>query len=198
GGLHVSGREVRRAETAQPGGGRMLSKRVVLFAVALSFLFFTVPLAVHAQQVSTGSVAGTITDPSGAVIVGADVTLTDISTKASRKLVTNADGRYFFVNIPPGTYDLTGGKTGFRSGKVSGQTVTVGLTLTLNLKLEVGVATEVVEVQASTGAELQTLNSTVGTAFSGVALDSLPSITRDTSTFVVMRSEEHTSELQSR
>jgi len=165
----------------------MLSKRVVLFAVALSFLFFTVPLAVHAQQVSTGSVAGTITDPSGAVIVGADVTLTDISTKASRKLVTNADGRYFFVNIPPGTYDLTGGKTGFRSGKVSGQTVTVGLTLTLNLKLEVGVATEVVEVQASTGAELQTLNSTVGTAFSGVALDSLPSITRDTSTFVVMQ-----------
>jgi len=165
----------------------MLSKRVVLVAVALSLLFFMAPLAVNAQQVSSGTVAGTVTDPSGAVIVGADVSLTDITTHASRKLVTNADGRYFFVNIPPGTYDLTVGKTGFRSEKVSKQEVTVGLTLTLNLKLQVGVATEVVEVQAGTGAELQTLNSTVGTAFSGVSLDSLPAFGRDASTFVTLQ-----------
>jgi len=165
----------------------MLSKRVVLLAVALTLLFFTAPMAVTAQQVSSGTVAGTITDPSGAVIVGADVTLTDVTTHAARKLATNADGRYFFVNIPPGTYDLTVGKTGFRTGKVAKQEVTVGLTLTLNLKLEVGVATEVVEVQAGVGAELQTLNSTVGTAFSGVALDSLPAIGRDVSTFAVMQ-----------
>jgi len=165
----------------------MLSKRFVLFAVALSFLFFTAPLAVHAQGVSSGTVTGTVTDPSGAVIVGADVTLTDITTHASRKLVTNADGHYFFVNIPPGTYDLTVGKTGFRSGKVAKQEVTVGLTLTLNVKLEVGVATEVVEVQAGAGAELQTLNSTVGTAFSGISLESLPSISRDATTFAMLQ-----------
>jgi len=165
----------------------MLSKRVVLVAVALSLLFFTAPLAVNAQQVSSGTVTGTVTDPSGAVIVGADVSLTDITTHGSRKLVTNADGRYFFVNIPPGTYDLVVGKSGFRSEKVSKQEVTVGITLTLNLKLQVGVATEVVEVVAGSGAELQTLNSTVGTAFTGVALDSLPSFGRDVSTFVSLQ-----------
>jgi len=132
-------------------------------------------------------VAGTVTDPSGAVIVGADVTLTDVGTHGARKLVTNADGHYFFVNIPPGIYELTVGKAGFRSEKVTKQEVTVGLTLTLNVKMAVGVATEVVEVQASSGAELQTLNSTVGTAFTGVAIDSLPSISRDVSTFAMMQ-----------
>ena len=51
----------------------MLSKRVFRVAVALSLLFFTAPLAVRAQQVSSGTVTGTVTDPSGAVIAGADV-----------------------------------------------------------------------------------------------------------------------------
>src|SRR5271170_7541960 len=97
----------------------MLSKRVALVAVALALLMIAAPLAVSAQQVSTGSVAGTITDPSGALIVGADVSLTDLSTHAARKVVTNSDGHYFFVNIPPGSYDLTVSKTGFRTGKVA-------------------------------------------------------------------------------
>ena len=165
----------------------MLSKRVVLFAVAFSLLFFTIPSAIHAQQVSTGTVTGTVTDPSGAVVAGADVTLTDTSTHAARKLASNADGHYFFVNIPPGTYELTVSKSGFRTGKVANQEVSVGITLTLNVKLELGVATEVVEVQAGAGAELQTLNATVTTSFSGVSVDSLPAIGRDVATFVTLQ-----------
>jgi len=91
----------------------MLRKRAVLLAVALSLLFFTAPLAVHAQAVSTGMVTGTITDPAGAVIAGADFTPTDVSTRAVRELVSNADGHYIFVNIPPGRYDLGVSKAGF-------------------------------------------------------------------------------------
>jgi hypothetical protein len=165
----------------------MLTQRVLLLAVALSFLFFTVPVVVHAQQVSSGTVTGTITDPSGAVIAGADVTLTDTTTRAPRKLVTNADGRYVFVNVPPGTYDLTASKTGFRTDKVAKHDVNIGETLTLNMKLEVGATSEVVEVKAESGAELQTLNSTVGQVVTGVSIESLPSITRDLSTFAVLQ-----------
>jgi len=144
-------------------------------------------MAVYAQSVSTGTVTGTVTDPTGAVLVGADVTLTDVATHGARKLVTNGEGRYFFVNIPPGTYDLTVSKSGFSTEKVSKQEVTVGLTLTLNVKMAVGAPSVVLEITANSGAELQTFNSTVGTAFTGIALDSLPSISRDVSTFVMLQ-----------
>ena len=63
----------------------MLTKRVVLFVVALACLFALTPSALFAQAASTGTVAGTVTDPSGAAVAGAAVTLVDPSTNDSRK-----------------------------------------------------------------------------------------------------------------
>ena len=144
-------------------------------------------LACSLKAHRTGTVAGTVTDPSGGAIVGATVTLTDTATSISRSDVTNENGRYFFANVVPSKYTVSVNKTGFRVSKLVDQVVTVGASLTLNLTLEIGSVAETVEVTATNGAELQTLNATVGNTVSGELLQNLPSIGRDAATFVTLQ-----------
>jgi hypothetical protein len=164
----------------------MLSKRVMLVLVALCCLFAFSPSAVMGQAASSGTVAGTVTDPSGAAVAGATVTMTDPTVTGSRTATTNDVGHFVFANVTPGTYNVTINKTGFRLAKLSDQVVAIGSALTLNVALELGSTTEVVEVTAS-GSDLQVLNATVGNTVSGDLLQSLPSIGRDSSTFVTLQ-----------
>src|ERR1700732_1467298 len=165
----------------------MSSKRVALLLAALFCLFALTPSSLFAQAASTGTVAGTVTDPSGGAIIGATVTLTDTGTNISRPGTTNESGRYFFANVVPGTYNVTVNKTGIRVSKVVNQVVNTGASLTLNVALELGSVAETVEVTVTTGAELQTLNATVGNTVSGDLLASLPSMGRDSSPFVTLQ-----------
>ncbi len=165
----------------------MSSKRVALLLAALFCLFAVTPSALFAQSASTGTVAGTVTDPSGGAIVGATVTLTDTATSIARASTTNDTGRYFFANVVPSKYTVSVSKTGFRVSKLVDQVVTVGDALTLNVVLEIGSVAETVEVTSTSGAELQTLNATVGNTVSGDLLQNLPSIGRDSSTFVTLQ-----------
>jgi hypothetical protein len=139
----------------------------------------------QAQSTSTGTIAGTITDASGAVVNGANITLTDTSTKATRTATSNEAGRYVLVNVDPGQYEMSVSKQGFSTTKTQTK-VTVGSALTLNLALEVGGQNVVVEVTAAT-TELQTMNATVGNTVTSIALDNLPSLNRDVSTFVELQ-----------
>ena len=109
-----------------------------------------------AQSTNTGTLAGTVTDATNAVVNGATVTLTDNSTKNSRYVTTNEAGRYIFVDVVPGTYDVTIEKQGFSTSKTQ-TTVTVGTAATVNMALAVGGGNVVVEVTA-VGNELQTMN----------------------------------------
>src|SRR5438270_12252787 len=126
-----------------------------------AFLFLTTCL-VWSQSTSTGTVAGQVTDPSAAVVQGAEVKLTDAATGKSKIANTNDAGRYVFSNVPLGNYDITVSKAGFAQTKVAQQTVSVGSTTTVNVAMTLGAATETVTVEAS-GAQLQTTNATVGT-----------------------------------
>src|SRR4029077_1495522 len=99
---------------------------------------------------------------------------------------TNASGRYIFVNITPGKYDMSFEKQGFSTTKAAGQEVRVGLASTVNIALQVGGTTQVVEVSGA-GIELQTMNATVGNEITGVALNSLPSLGRDVSSFITLQ-----------
>ena len=94
------------------------------------------------QAGATGSVQGTVTDPTNAIVVDAAVTLTDVATNAERTAVTNDAGRYIFPNVPPGVYDVSIAKTGFRTTKFVRQDVNVGTTLTLDAKLALGSTVE--------------------------------------------------------
>jgi Carboxypeptidase regulatory-like domain len=137
------------------------------------------------QATNAGTLAGIVTDQSGAVVNGANVTLTDTATKTSRSATTNEAGRYVFVNVDPGNYDLSATKQGFSTTKTQAQ-VTVGAAMVVNLALQVGGGNVVVEVTAA-GTELQTMNATVGNTVTAIALDNLPSLNRDVSTFVELQ-----------
>src|SRR6266404_370356 len=157
---------------------------VAMFA-ALLCLFRSCPASLHAQAASSTSIAGIVTDSSGAVVVGASVKLTDKATNTPRTNSTNDAGRYFFANVPPGDYEIAVSKTGFRITKTI-VTASVGVPLTVDLKLELGSVSETVEVTAS-NAERQTMNATVGNTVSGDLLQNLPSIGRDAATFVTLQ-----------
>ena len=155
--------------------------KLVLFLVVVLGVASVLPA--WAQSISTGTVAGSVTDPSGAVVAGATVTVTDTATNVSRTTNTNAAGRYIFVDVTPGIYNIAVSKQGFATTKAEHQEVQVGSNVTLNLALSVGGASVVVEVQGAAN-ELQMMNATVGNTITSAALDALPSIGRDVSTFV--------------
>jgi Carboxypeptidase regulatory-like domain len=157
---------------------------IVVVSVVLLLFFVSSPQSLYSQAVS-GTVTGQVTDSSGAAIADASVTLTDKATNTRRATASNEVGRYIFPNVPPGSYDLTVNKSGFRNTKTS-ITVSVGVTSTVDLKLEIGSMSETIEVTA-TNTELQTMNATVGNTITGVALDSLPTTGRDVSTFVTLQ-----------
>jgi hypothetical protein len=159
---------------------------VVFFAAFLVLAVFLVPHSLFAQTANTGTVEGVVIDPSGAAVVGAGVNLVDTSTGISRAAATNEAGRYFYANVVPGKYTLTITKSGFRVLKFTDQVVNISTNLTLNATLELGSATETVEVTTS-GSDLQTLNATVGSSVAGELLQSLPSIGRDAATFVTLQ-----------
>lgn len=165
----------------------MSSKRMALLLAALFCFIGLTPTALFSQATNTGTIAGVVTDPQGAAVAGATVTITDRATNLSRTAVANDTGRYVFVDVPPANYNVSVSKTGFRVSKLLDQKVSVGLTLTLNITLQLGSLTETVEVTATTGAELQTLNATVGNTVSGVALSSLPALGLDVSTFATLQ-----------
>ena len=153
----------------------------------LSLTLFALLSAVPSwtQSTNTGTVSGTVTDQSNAVVNGATVTLTDTATKTSRSANTNEAGRYIFVDVTPSTYDVSIAKQGFSTSKTQ-TVVRVGTVTTANMSLKVGGSNVVVEVTAA-GTDLQTMNATIGNTVTSAALENLPTLGRDTSSFITLQ-----------
>jgi hypothetical protein len=117
-------------------------------------------------------------------MVGATITLTDKATNSARTATSNEAGRYAFSDVTPGVYDIKITMKGFRQFLAPRQNVLVGETLTINPVMEVGSVTEIVEVQAVIGAELQTENATMGSTVSGDMLLMAPALDRDASSIL--------------
>jgi hypothetical protein len=155
--------------------------------VVLGILLCLSTAPAWSQATSTSTVTGQVTDQQQALVPTAQVIMTDKSTSTTRTTSTNESGRYVFVNVPSGTYDITFSKPGFMVYKVDSQQVQVGEPLTVNATLEVGATTMTVEVRATNLAELQTTSAAVGTSLSGNALIALPNLGRDVSTLAVLQ-----------
>src|SRR5882762_201778 len=133
---------------------------------------------VYAQTVSTGAIAGTVTDPSGAAIAAVTVTAIEKATGSTRTAETDSSGGYRFSLLPPGEYQLRFADTGFKTLAPPVLKVTVTEISTLNVRMILGEKQETVEVSAT--AELvQSQSATLGTVVESRTLTEVPLSTRN-------------------
>src|SRR5882672_1227496 len=132
----------------------------VLFLTFVVGVVLTLSLCVQGQS-TYGSVSGAVTDPSGAAIVGAQVTLTNMGTSEKHTQTTSDQGTYSFVNVIPGQYRIDVEKTGFKHSAHPDIAVQVQLDTHVETTLTVGAASEIVEVTSETSL-LQTESSSLG------------------------------------
>src|SRR5947207_1321379 len=105
--------------------------------------------AVSAYSQGLTAVTGRVTDPTGAVIPGVEVTVTNAATGATRAVVSNEQGIYAVTQLQPRTYNIKAELTGFKPKAAMNVALPVDVTVTLNLPLEVGAVTDVVDVLAT-------------------------------------------------
>ncbi|HEV2424452.1 MAG TPA: carboxypeptidase-like regulatory domain-containing protein [Terriglobia bacterium] len=126
-----------------------------------------------AQTSTTGAISGTVTDPSGGVVPNATVTATSTGTGASRTVQTGPSGTYAFPQLALGEYRISVKAPGFRSADVGPINVQVAQAVTQNVTLELGEATQTVEVTAQ-GAMIQVDNPNTTTTVSAQSIANLP------------------------
>ena len=117
--------------------------------VSLGALILVLSTAAVSAQLSTAELSGRVTDPSGAVLPGVTVTMTQTATRATRTAVTNADGAYVLSNLPTGPYQLEASLQGFRSYVQNGIVLQVAATPTINVVLALGDVAETITVEGA-------------------------------------------------
>lgn len=146
---------------------RWLGRGVCGMAMTLALLVSGWIGAVPAQaQTSNGSVVGTVTDSTGAIVPGAKVVLKSVATNATQMATTGSAGNYSFVNVKPDRYNLMISKQGFQSMTQTAIDVQVGGATRVNVALKVGNVSQTVTVTASQ-AGLQTQNASLGGVVEG-------------------------------
>jgi len=136
----------------------------LLGMVLSSFLFASDP---------TGTITGTVTDASGAVVRQARITVINEATNAVRDAETNDDGDFTIALLPPGRYRVTAESTGFRRSIFSDVTVDVDQTIRVDFALQVGAANEEIRVK-DTPPAIQTDTSTLGQVLNNRLVQQLP------------------------
>jgi hypothetical protein len=144
----------------------------VILAVCLA------PLALLAQD-ATGTIAGVIADPTGAVIQQAKVTVTNVGTTANQQTVTDRNGFYQVQHLPIGNYQVAVEAPGFSKETSSPSSLDINQTLRIDFKLQIGRVSDVVNVE-SQESTVETQNSTVGGTVTGEAIFELPLNGRNT------------------
>jgi hypothetical protein len=144
----------------------MLYKSVLLFLLT----GFGLPCL---AQVTTATLLGTATDPSGAVLPNVVVKATNLATNASRETISDASGNFTLPFLTAGDYDVTASLSGFQTQRIKGLTLQVQQTARIDFQFKVGDVSESVTVTASAVA-LQTENATVGTVIDGSKIVDLP------------------------
>lgn len=135
-----------------------------------------------AQNAGSGDIRGTVTDPTGAVIPGARVTLVETNTGVAKQLTTNDAGLYDAVSVLTGTYRVTFSKQGFGDFVRDGVAVDVGVT-TVNAQLAVGTAAQSVEVTGQ-ATLLQTETGKQGSDLAKESMAVLPNVGQDWANFI--------------
>src|SRR5579863_10433559 len=132
-----------------------MRRNVVLELLAVAFFLSLAPFAKAQAQLNRGVIEGLATDPQGAVVPGADVTIISLETNVSVTTKTNSTGYYRVVDLVPGSYRVHFELTGFAQLDLTGVQVVAGQVQRIDTKLELGAKRQQVEVSAA-AVELQT------------------------------------------
>ena len=142
------------------------------------FVFAFVLFSCRALLASdTASISGTVSDASGAIVVGATVTATNIATSVATTQTTNAQGYYSFQALPLGTYSVAVTKAGFKAYQQTGLILDVNTALTVDVSLQVGEASEKVEVSSS-ALHVDAESTQMGEVITGKEMTDVPLVTR--------------------
>src|ERR1051326_5769931 len=158
-------------EASETRGGEIAMKRnFTLIMMGLLIATFT---SANVWAQATAQISGAVQDSSGAVLPGAEITVTQTDTGVSRMTVSNETGYYTFPNLPVGPYKLEASLPGFRTFVQQGIVLQVGSNPTLNVTLQVGQVSEQVEVEAN-AALVETRNVSVGQVMETARIVELP------------------------
>ena len=151
------------------------------FVRILFFLSLVLFAQVQLNAQAVASITGSVTDPSGAVVPGVNVTLVNVLNASTYKAVTNAEGSYLIVNVTPGPgYKISFERDGFKPVTVTDVYLPVSTTRTQNARLAVGGSSETVQVSAgSDTVTINTTDATVGNNFDVALVNELPVYNRD-------------------
>ena len=145
----------------------MKSSALCLLLLAFAFT----PTLLLAQD--TASVTGTVTDPSGAAVANAQVTVTSAEHGVSRTATANAGGEYLFAALPIGSYDMTVTAPGFKRYKANGIKLDVGQKARNDVHLQIGTAQEQVNVEGTNVAQVETQSSDLSGTITGTQISQL-------------------------
>ncbi|PYV04696.1 MAG: TonB-dependent receptor, partial [Acidobacteria bacterium] len=146
------------------------------------FVFCALVLLASTTQIQgqsyQGGLRGAVTDPAGAVVPGAEVTLVNEQTNVGRTTLSNESGEYVFSFVPPGTYKLKVTLAGFKTYERPGINIGTQQFITLDVRLEVGAVSEQITVSASVPL-IETSNANTGGLLSEGSLKDLPNTGRN-------------------
>jgi hypothetical protein len=146
-----------------------MKSRLLWFCI---FVFaFCLPVALFAQD--TASITGAVTDPTGAGIPGAQVTLTSQEHGIKRTAASNASGDYLFAALPIGSYDLTVAAPGFKKFQAAGIILRVAQKARVDVPMQVGGTSTEVTVQGANVAQVETQSSDLGGTVTGKEISQL-------------------------
>jgi len=152
--------------------------RTALSLILLSVLTAINPIRSAGQSGTSSALTGSIIDATGAVVPNATVKATEVNTGAERTARSNAEGRFLFSQVNPGTYRITVEAEGFGRADSQPSTVAVGQTIAVNLTLKPAATSQTVEVTAQTGL-LSLENPNTSTTLEAKAIEKLPNPGQD-------------------
>ena len=164
---------------------RRLANAQIGFLLFLIFAIFVTPSGLRAQGAGA-TMSGTVSDPSGAFIPGAALSIKNVATGIDRQIITDASGVYNAPNLQPGTYEVTVSAAGFATTVRGGVTLNVGAQQLLNFSLKVGEASQKVEVTGD-ALPVELASSEISGVVTQKAVQDLPLNGRDWTTLATLQ-----------
>lgn len=154
---------------------RLQARQLVLFVLGFILTIFSTSASAQYRA----GIQGAVTDPSGAVIPGATVTLVSNETNRTQQVQTDAGGVYTFSQLAPGNYTITVEQAGFQKKVLPSVVVLAEQRQSANVQLDPGQVTQTVTVSGDTAPAVDTENGSITGDISGQQIQSLPSFGRD-------------------